>query len=184
MRKKAEADMVGLTKMLSPEVLAWVEQTRGAGLLGLATIVGEAGALDRYDNVAKLWKRLGYAPYEGYAGSTWKREKWRPRKLTAEEWIANPFKGERYALMHEIATWLVNAQWISAAKRKKEGDDDAEEGKPNGVYGEIYAKRRAHTEVTHPDWTKMHRRNDALRVAMKAFLADLWAVWNDKVRKA
>jgi hypothetical protein len=73
--------------------------------------------------------------------------------------------------MHQIAIWLVNAQWISA---KKAG---ADEGKPNGPYGEIYAARRAHTAITHPDWSKGHSRMDGLRIAMKAFLKDLHVEW-------
>jgi hypothetical protein len=170
-----EATMIALAEQLP--VFEWIDGIRGAGALGLATIIGEAGPLDRYDNPAKLWKRLGYAPYQGFAGSSWKRESWRPRALTAEEWIANPFSGERYAQMHEIATWLVNAQWISAKRREKMGEVDVEEGMPNGTYGEIYANRRAHTAKVHPDWSKMHSRNDALRVAFKAFLKDLWVEW-------
>lgn len=153
-------------------VADWIEGIRGAGLLGLATIIAETGDLSNYSNPAKVWKRLGFAPFDGFAGSTWKRETWRPRKLTADEWIENPFSGHRYALMHQIAIWLVNAQWISA---KKTG---ADEGKPNGPYGEVYAARRAHTAKTHPDWTKGHSRMDGLRVAMKAFLKDLHVEWH------
>jgi Transposase IS116/IS110/IS902 family len=158
-------------------VYEWLKTIRGAGALGLATIVAEAGSLDRYANPAKLWNRLGFAPFDGHAGSTWKRESWRPRKLSKEEWIENPFSGERYALIHQIAVWLVNAQWISA---KKAG---AEEGRPNGIYGAIYAERRAHTAITHGDWSKQHSRMDGLRVAMKAFLLDLWCIWNNRRAK-
>jgi hypothetical protein len=150
---------------------AWVASVHGAGLLGFATIVGEGGDLSRYPNVAKLWKRLGFAPFDGLAGSTWKRESWRPRALSKEEWIHNPFSAERYASMHQIAIWLVNSQWIGAKK------SETGEGKPNGPYGEIYAARRAHTAAEHPDWTKQHSRMDGLRVAMKAFLRDLFNEW-------
>jgi hypothetical protein len=145
---------------------------RGAGALGLATIVAECGDLSNYATPAKLWKRLGFAPYDGHAGSTWKRETWRPRSLSKDEWIENPFSGERYALMAQIATWLVNAQWIGAKK------SETGEGKPNGPYGEIYAKRRTHTKTTHPEWSDGHRRKDALRVTMKKFLLDLWGEWH------
>ena len=150
----------------------WVESIRGAGMLGLATIIAEAGDLSNYSNPAKLWKRLGFAPYDGFAGSTWKRESWRPRKLEKDEWIENPFSGQRYALMHQIAVWLVNAQWIAAGK------SGTETGKPNGPYGEIYAARRAHTAITHPDWTKGHSRMDGVRIAMKAFLKNLHVEWH------
>jgi hypothetical protein len=165
-RKDVETSMEKIAAELP--VSKWIKGIRGAGLLGLATIYAEAGDLANFSSPAKLWKRLGFAPYDGFAGSTWKRPTWRPRTLSADEWIENPFSGERYALIHQIAVWLVNAQWISA---KKAGSD---EGKPNGKYGEVYAKRRAHTATTHPAWTKQHSRMDALRVAMKTFLKDLW----------
>jgi hypothetical protein len=175
MRATREKQMEKLAKDLP--AAAWILSIHGAGMLGLATIVAEAGDLSNFPNPAKLWKRLGFAPYDGFAGSSWKRESWRPRTLTKDEWIDNPFSGQRYALMHQIAIWLVNAQWISA---KKSGGD---EGKPNGPYGEIYAKRRAHTATTHPDWTKQHARMDGLRVAMKAFLKDLHVAWNAHVEQ-
>jgi hypothetical protein len=169
MRDISEKQMAALAKTLP--VYQWLEDIHGAGALGLATIVAEAGDLAKYPNPAKLWKRLGFAPYDGLAGSTWKRTTWRPRALTSEEWIANPFSGERYALMHQIAEWLVNAQWIGKAK------DPEGEGKPNGPYGKIYAARRKHTFKTHHDWTLGHRRMDALRVTMKSFLKDLHGQW-------
>jgi Transposase IS116/IS110/IS902 family len=169
MREVNEKAMERAAKKLP--VYPWLENIRGAGALGLATIIAETGDLSNYDTPAKLWKRLGYAPFDGHAGSTWKRETWRPRALSSEEWIENPFSGERYALMTQIATWLVNAQWIGAAKA---GNG---EGKPNGHYGEIYAKRRDQTKVSHSDWTLGHRRSDALRITMKAFLKDLWTEW-------
>jgi hypothetical protein len=170
MRAANEKAMEKIAKELF--IYPFVEAIRGAGALGLATIVAEAGDLSNYATPAKLWKRLGFAPFDGYAGSTWKRASWRPRALTAEEWIENPFSGERYALMAQIVTWLVNAQWIGAAKA---GNG---EGKPNGHYGEIYAKRREATKKSHADWTPGHRRSDALRITMKAFLKDLWIEWN------
>jgi hypothetical protein len=172
LREDAELQMEKLARDLP--VAAWIQSVRGAGLLGLATIIAEAGDLGNYSGPAKLWKRLGFAPYDGYAGSTWKRATWRPRALTADEWIENPFSGERYALMHQIAVWLINAQWIAAGKT------GTGEGQPNGPYGELYARRRAHTVLVHPEWSKQHSRMDALRVAMKRFLADLWQQWRQQ----
>lgn len=170
MRKAAEKKMAELAETLP--VAQWIESVHGAGMLGMATIVAEAGDLSNYRNTAKLWNRLGYAPYDGYAGSSWKRATWRPRALTAEEWIEHPFAGERYALMFSISDSLWRAQWISAKK------SETEDGLPDGPYGQVYADRRAHTFTTHPDWTKMHRRMDALRVMMKQFLLDLWTEWH------
>jgi len=161
-------------------IAPWIETIPGLGYLGLATIIAETGDLSNYQNVAKVWKRLGYAPYNGLAGSTWKRTTWREGRpaLTAEEWIANPFSGHRYAMTHVIAVWLKNKQWIGKAKT----DDGV--GRPNGKYGEVYAKRRAHTDTTHPDWTKGHRHMDGLRIMMKEFLKDLWIEWNAVANKS
>src|SRR5262249_15787457 len=74
MRTAAEKAMEKAAKDLP--VYSWINSVHGAGALGLATIVGEAGDLALYPDPAKLWNRLGYAPYEGHAGSTWKRASW------------------------------------------------------------------------------------------------------------
>jgi Transposase IS116/IS110/IS902 family len=177
-RARHEHEMETLARTLP--VAPWVETVPGLGYLGLATIIAETGDLSNYPNIAKVWKRLGYAPYHGHAGSTWKRPSWRngDAALTADEWIENPFSGKRYALMHVISIWLKNKQWIGAAKT----DDGV--GKPNGKFGAIYATRRARTAATHPDWTKQHGHMDALRIMMKAVLKDLWLQWNEVERIA
>lgn len=46
-------------------------------------------------------------------------------------------------------------------------------------YRVAYDQRRAHTVVTHPEWTDGHSHNDALRVASKAILRDLWRAARD-----
>ncbi len=66
----------------------WVDrpECRGFTLFGLAKIVGEAGNLLDYDGPAKLWKRMGCAPFtkDGITrmGSTWKLSK----GLSAGDW--------------------------------------------------------------------------------------------------
>jgi hypothetical protein len=171
MRDNAEHLMEAAAKTLP--VYGWIESIPGAGALGLATILAETGSFDNYSNPAKVWKRLGYAPYDGCAGSTWRRDTWRPRKLEAEEWEEIGFSPQRYALMTQIVTWLVNKQVIGAAKT-----EDGQ-GRPNGRYGEVYYKRRAKTGVAHPDWTKAHSHRDALRITMKEFLKDLFNEWRN-----
>jgi hypothetical protein len=169
LRAEDEKTMEVLARQLPAH--PWISSVPGAGALGLATIVAEAGDLSNYPSVAKLWKRLGFAPYDGHAGSTWKRETWRSRSLTDKEWIEHPFSGEKYGLMRQIATWLWAKQWIGKAKT------GTGVGAPNGPYGEIYAARRAKTAVAHPDWSDGHAHSDALRIMMKKFLCDLWLAW-------
>jgi hypothetical protein len=151
---------------------AFVESVKGFGALGFAQIVGECGDISNYPNVAKVWKRMGCAPYQGVAMSTWRRSTWSPRSLSKDEWIANPFKPERYSILFNIGESLLKHQMESAEK------SGMEFGRPLGPYGELYVKRREHTKLTHPDWTKMHARNDARRVVVKELLKDLWVNWH------
>lgn len=46
--------------------------------------------------------------------------------------------------------------------------------KQDGEYRNVYDARRAHTAVTHPDWTPGHSHNDGLRILSKRILRDLW----------
>jgi hypothetical protein len=46
-------------------------------------------------------------------------------------------------------------------------------------YRVAYDHRRAHTAVTHPEWTDGHSHNDALRYASKRILKDLWRAARD-----
>jgi len=175
---KAEAEKLALQLA----VQEWIETVHGAGAGGLATIIGETGSLSNYSGPAKVWKRLGFAPYDGFAGSTWKRDSWRPRNLTSEEWIENPFSGARYALMYSIADSMLRQQKEGRDKERKEGDPEyrsgTKYGEQKGPFGEVYVKRRLHTDVTHPEWTAGHSHADALRIMMKEFLKQLWREWN------
>ena len=114
LRKEAEKVMEKLARSIS--AWPWVEGIRGAAELGLATIVAETGDLANYPSPAHVWSRLGYAPYDGRAGSSWKREAWRPRALTKAEWIEHPFSGERYALFFSLSDSLFRAQWKQQKK--------------------------------------------------------------------
>jgi hypothetical protein len=46
-------------------------------------------------------------------------------------------------------------------------------------YRLVYENRRAHTAVTHPEWTDGHSHNDALRVVSKEVLKQLWRAARD-----
>lgn len=46
-------------------------------------------------------------------------------------------------------------------------------------YRRVYDRRRAHTALTHSDWTDGHAHADAMRVASKAILRDLWRAARD-----
>lgn len=154
----------------------FVKSVPGVGMLGFAQIIGETGDLSNYADKGKVWKRLGLAPYEGFAMSTWMRASWRPYALK-EEWTDESlglfWKAERYAIVAMIAQFLWMKQWTGKEKAPPDGE-------PNGPYGEIYARRRAHTSFTHAGedaWTPMHSHKDALRYMFKTFIRDLHREW-------
>jgi hypothetical protein len=167
MRKERERAMRALAKQLP--AWPWVDSVHGFGELGFATVVAEAAAvraplaLSNYPKPDHLWSRLGFAPYDGHAGSTWKRGKtegWAPRALSKDEWIAHPFNSQRYALIFQVGLWLVNGQ-----------------AKDGGRYRSKYLERRERTAAAHPDWSKMHSHMDGIRIATKQLLYDLWWEW-------
>lgn len=165
----------------------WAKSVRGFSIKGLATIIGEAGDLSGYATVSRLWKRLGLAVIDGC------RQGAPGNGASADEWIQHGYKPARRAALWVIGDVLFRAQWRGA----KSDDDTGEiisEAHPIGPYGEIYAKRRAHTALRIEATTalpKGHREKwnlarchaDARRVMTKALIADLWAAWRDAAGK-
>jgi hypothetical protein len=134
-----------------------VAQIVGFGDLGLAVIVAEAGNdLTAYPHHMHLWKRLGLAPYNGKAGSTWKAG-----GLTKEEWRDLGYSGvRRGTIAGDIGIPLFFK-------------------KSRNAYGAVYTARRAHTALTHPEWTPAHSDNDARRIMTKALIKDIWRMWRE-----
>lgn len=171
MRAEAEKRMEALAKSLP--VWPWVQGVKGFGAKGLAVIIGETGDLSNYANPGKVWKRLGLAPYDGCAGSTWGRESQRPRSLAKDEWIALGYRPTRRAeVFAMVDDMLLRHQWRA--------EKDGIPAHPIGPYGKVYGARRAHTAVTHPDWTPGHAKADATRYMAKRLIRDLWCVWNGR----
>lgn len=182
MRADAEKQMMKLAAELPAQAVAFMESVPGFAEKGLATVVGEAGDLNKYPTYYHLWSRCGYGCYgdptkdvKSYAGSTWKvGPKWAGRKLSSEEWVAHPFVAERYSLFHQMGESLTKQQLIGKAKTAS-GETEAK-----GYYGRIYVARRAWTKINRPDWTPMHSKRDAERIMMKNLVRDLWSAWTGK----
>lgn len=155
LRDKTERDMVALAKTLPGAGI--VEEIRGFGYKGLAIIVAEChgeflNGFDDYPSVAKVYKRMGVA----LVGEERQRKKSDPDE--AEEHKYSPRR--RAELFGAIGDPLFRTQ--------SAGD---------GPYRQLYDRRRAHTAVTHPDWTLGHSHNDARRYMEKKLLHALWRAW-------
>ncbi len=154
-RHQIELEMARIVRKLP--IYEWAKEVKGLGDRGLAVIIAEAGDLSNYPAKGHLWKRLGLAPFEGQAYSTWRMK----GGLGKDDWIEAGYSPRRRAEMFAFADPLFRAQTVA-----------------QGPYRAIYDRRRAHTAETHPDWTKAHSHSDALRIMTKYLLRDLWREWN------
>ncbi len=155
-RAQVEKQMIRLARTLP--VHEWQTNVAGFGDLGLAIIVGEAGDIGSYATKERVWKRLGLAVIEG------ERQQ---RKSNAEQAAAHGYNPRRRAEIWTISDSMFKHQWRGA---KEENPAHAV-----GPYGNVYAKRKTHTETR--EWTDGHRDNDARRVMLKALVEDVWRVW-------
>lgn len=160
LRAQTEKQMRKLAASLP--VYAWASSVKGFGDLGLAIIIGETGDLANYATKERVWKRIGLAVIEG------ERQQ---RRTNAEQAAAHGYNPKRRAEIWTIGDSMFKHQWHGAK-------DDLQAG-PSGPYGEVYARRKAHTE-TREGWTLAHRDADARRIMMKALVENLWRVWNGK----
>lgn len=68
----------------------------------------------------------------------------------------------------------VQCNWSTKAKTKAYVIADV--AARRGNYRDLYVRRRARTEESHSDWTKLHSHNDGLRIVSKAIIKDIWLV--------
>lgn len=158
LRQRAEIEREMKRVVRALHVAGWQASVKGFGEMGLAVIVGEAGDLSSYPNPAKLWRRLGLAPYQGHAGKTWRIEKWRPRALTAGEWSDYGYSAQRLAQVYGV---------VSEPLMKACG-------------GTTYRAVYDHAKATFAERaaSPAHAHAHAMRVMTKALVLDLWRVWH------
>lgn len=153
MRKTVEKDMVKIARDLP--VHKWTETVRGFGDKALAVVIGETGDLGNYPNPAKVWRRLGLAPYNGMSGSAWRMM----GGLSSDEWVDFGYSGKRLSQVFSCITEpMIKHQ---------------SEGLP---YRAVYdrEKQKFLGRELRPKHAHMH----GLRVMTKAVVLDLWRVWH------
>lgn len=168
---RAEGDAEKMLTKLGKKLPAaeWWCSHRGLSAKYLAEIVGECGDIANYRGPRALWKRLGLAPYEGHAYSTWRTSPDKPRSLTAEEWVDAGYTPRRRSLMYLISASVLKANGESVAKGAR------------NPFMMVYRMRREHTALTHPEWSKAHSHNDGMRIMVKEILKSLWAEWRRSI---
>ena len=166
-RKDAEKRLEKLAKQLP--IAAYVASVSGLGVGSLAAIVGECGDLSNYSTHSKLWKRMGLAPFNGKAPSTWRKGS--EGKATADDWKEMGYSPSRRSIMWNVGQCVLKAQ--SARIDKETG----EVKKEAGPYRKLYDDRKV-LELTKVE-SKAHANNRALRYMEKRVLRDLWRAWKN-----
>lgn len=148
-----ESEMTKLAKSLP--VSEWVKSVKGFGQLNLAIIVGECGDLSGYANPAKVWRRMGCAPFNGKMGSTWKRK----GGLSAEQWTEYGYCQRRRAIAFCLSDCLIKSNDGEYRKR----------------YDDVKAAKLA---LADEAWTKLRCHLHASLLTAKRAMRDLWKEWH------
>jgi hypothetical protein len=155
----------------------WAKAQRGIGEKQAARLLAAVG--DPYWNtlhnrprtVSELWAYCGlHTLPSGDHGGT---------DAQSEHVAARRTKGQK-------SNWSTNAKtraWLCVESCMKQIDATCKsdngigahvEGCKCSPYRVVIDQRRTRTAETHPDWTPGHSLNDAMRIASKALLRDLW----------
>ena len=169
-QRAQEKMMVAALKAI-PAIHGWGQSVRGIGEVGLAIVIGEAGDISRFDNPAKLWKRMGLGLWNG------NRQGNPGPKATAEDWTEHGYSARRRSVMWNVGASIIKAQ----------------SGENVGLYRRVYDAKKAdyaeRVEATtelpakvggrvNPDkWTPLRAHLAAQRYMEKRVLRDLWRAW-------
>ena len=149
-RKSYESLMESEVKKLP--IWKWAEPVRGIGPLLLALLVGEVGALSKYPNPAKVWKRFGVAVIEG------ERQGF-GLKNNAPKALVHGYSPRRRSVLWQVGDVLIKSN-------------------RDGVYKKLYDERKIE-EAKNPELkSKMHIHRRAQRYMEKRLLVDMWEAWN------
>lgn len=160
MQAALEKEMQALAKQLPVAEWAQSPDQRGFGLLRLAVVIGETGDLSNYANPAKVWRRMGCAPYtkdgKTAMGKTWRCGK--EGKLHAEDWEDFGYSPRRRSIAYMIGELLLKLN--------------------DGPYRARYDETKARAAEKHPEWPKLRCHLHGMLLATKLLFKNLWIEWN------
>lgn len=179
-----EKEMLTLAKTLP--VAAWVQkpEQRGFGLLSLATLVGEAGDLNNYENPSKLWRRFGLAPFESRGkvqmGATWKSGV--NGSLSAEEWTQFGYSPRRRSIAFLFGENILKQNTDVYRQRYDQVKKEYEPKHPDRVLcptckgrGSVSGKKCQKCKGKGKIMLRAHRHS--MLLATKLLLKNLWLEW-------
>lgn len=204
MLEKAEHDAVlNLQRAMRKHPLGpWVKAQKGVGekqAARLLATIGDPcvnGSTGEYRTVSQLWAYCGLhvifpagqcgtgahlaraggdaSPAGGDPGLSSGDDQTRSAGVAARRQ-----KGQKanWSTLAKTRSWLI----VQACMKQLDPDCKTDTGIAEHVadcacspYRVVIDKRREHTATTHPEWTPAHSLNDAMRIASKRLLRDLW----------
>jgi hypothetical protein len=156
-----------------------VEETKGLGYLGLAGIVGEAGAVGEYRTVQGLWKRFGLAVIDG---------KKQGKRTDAIEALEHGYSPPRRSVMWNVGCGLIGGMGNGVRPVIGESMED----RPDlSQWQKLFVQRLRFEAERDPSHRKddverkgdtyesysKHAANRARRYVEKQFLRHLWCLW-------
>jgi len=164
-RKQCEKAMTNEAKTLP--VAPWVEDVRGLGMLGLASIVGEAGDLSNYPNPAKLWKRLGLAVINGE----------RQQRKPGAEALEHGYSPSRRAVIWTLGDSMFRAGGHYADLCRERKAYEREKAAAEGL--EVVPAAKIPKNRKDEFRSDGHVHNRSKRWMEKRLIRDLWRAWRD-----
>ena len=124
--------------------------------------------------VARIWKRLGMAPYQGRDKSgnletkmpaSWRRD----GGLSKEQWTEIGYCPRRRSVMYVVASGFVRQGGASKKTGKK---------RIGGPYWKFYQDVKKVAKKKHKDWIPARVNNHAILLTGKRLIRDLYREWN------
>ena len=186
MKLSLENEMVAIAKTLP--VAPWVEapEQRGFGLLFLGIVIGETGDLAGYANPAKVWRRLGCAPWtfdgQTLMGATWRGGK--HGKLPSSEWESFGYSPRRRSIAFLIGEGIVKQNSFASEVEPEEEEEESSETEKRykpvrdaGPYRQRYDEAKVTFAAKHPDYKPLRCHRHAMLLGTKLLLKNLWIQW-------
>lgn len=159
----------------------WVKAQRGIGEKQAARLLAKIGdpcvnaTAGTYRTVSQLWAYCGLHVVAGGDPGHTALDTQHPRAGVA----ARRQKGQKANWSTDAKTraWLIVQscmKQLDASCKTDTGIAEHVEGCGCSPYRVVIDQRRQRTAATHPEWTPGHSLNDAMRVASKRLLRDLW----------
>lgn len=127
----------------------WASNVRGCGEMNFANVIAETGDLWRYDNPAKLWKRMGVGIVEGHG-------------------IQRKSKDKELAQLFGYSPYRRSVTYNLSESLMKGNKDE---------YKELYNERKEYELTKEEVKVRAHAHKRALRYISKFFLKNLWKAW-------